>query len=149
MITQQQLQLYVVQISKQYFNRPFNHSARFNKRLKTTGGRYLLRTHDLEFNPQMANLPEFEGIVKHELVHYHLHLQQKGFQHNDAAFKQLLIAVGGSRYAPRLSQAPRHLWRYRCENDHQIMRQRRFSANRYRCGQCGAQIFFVGEVDNR
>jgi len=149
MITQQQLQLYVTQVSNQYFNRPFHHVARFNKRLKTTGGRYLLRTHDLEFNPKMIDLPEFEGIVKHELVHYHLHLQQKGFQHNDAAFKQLLIAVGGSRYAPRLSQAPRHLWRYRCENDHQIMRQRRFSANRYRCGQCGAQIFFVGEVDNR
>lgn len=148
MITEAQLQLYVTQISNQYFNQPFDHVARFNKRLRTTGGRYLLRTHNLEFNPKMVHLIEFEGIVKHELVHYHLHLQQKGFQHKDATFKALLNEVDGLRYSPRLVQSQQHVWHYQCENKHQIMRRRRFFENNYRCGKCGGKIVFIGQVEN-
>lgn len=103
-MTQYELQVLVMQISKKYFGLPFKHIARFNTRLKTTGGRYLLVSHDLEFNLKMANLPEFEGIVKHELVHYHLHIQQRGYQHKDLDFKKLLAQVGGSRFAPSLKQ---------------------------------------------
>lgn len=149
-VTQPELQDFVMQISKTYFQRPFNHVATFNKRLKTTGGRYLLASHHLEFNEKMVGLPEFEGIVKHELVHYHLHLQQLGYQHKDLDFKKLLAQVGGSRFAPHLKKArtSNHFWLYHCENKHDIVRKRHFQASNYRCGQCGTKIYFVGEIGN-
>ncbi len=76
----------------------------------------------------MANLPEFEGIVKHELVHYHLHIQQRGYQHKDLDFKKLLAQVGGSRFAPSLKQEQirQCFWLYCCENGHNMTRKRRF-----------------------
>ena len=33
------------------FQKPFLHQATFNRRLKTTGGRYHLASHHLDFNP--------------------------------------------------------------------------------------------------
>jgi len=147
---QQQLMTYVTHISTKYFNRAFQHEVRFNNRLRTTGGRYLVKSHNLEFNPRMANLPEFEGIVKHELVHYHLHLQNLGYQHRDADFKKLLSQVNGLRFAPNLNakKIPNHIWQYQCEKKHTIFRQRRFQTDNYRCGKCGSKIHFIGEVSN-
>jgi SprT-like protein len=141
-MTQNELQVLVMQISKKYFGLPFKHIARFNTRLKTTGGRYLLASHDLEFNFKMANLPEFEGIVKHE---------QRGYQHKDLDFKKLLAQVGGSRFAPSLKQGQttRYFWLYCCENGHNIPRKRRFQEKNYRCGQCGEKIRFVGQTSNK
>jgi SprT-like protein len=110
-----------------------------------------LASHDLEFNFKMANLPEFEGIVKHELVHYHLHIKQRGYQHKDLDFKKLLAQVGGSRFAPSLKQGQttRYFWLYCCENGHNIPRKRRFQEKNYRCGQCGEKIRFVGQTSNK
>jgi SprT-like protein len=51
-MTDQELQKLVEEISNQYFAVPFRHQARFNSRLRTTGGRYLLRSHDIELNPR-------------------------------------------------------------------------------------------------
>ncbi|MDN6164415.1 MAG: SprT family protein, partial [Tetragenococcus halophilus] len=99
------LQQLVEEVSLQHFDRPFNHKATFNKRLKTTGGRYHLQTHDLDFNPKVlekAGETAFIGVIKHELCHYHLHLSGHGYQHKDKAFKQLLQKVGGLRYTPSL-----------------------------------------------
>ncbi len=39
-MTEAQLQKLVEEISLKFFRRPFRHRAIFNKRLKTTGGRY-------------------------------------------------------------------------------------------------------------
>ncbi|MFT8374118.1 MAG: SprT family protein, partial [Liquorilactobacillus satsumensis] len=98
-----QLQTLVTQISRHFFQLEFKHKATFNKRLRTTGGRYLLEQHDIEINPRMAVLGNgvLIGIIKHELCHYHLHLQHLGYRHRDHAFKELLLQVGGLRYAPR------------------------------------------------
>ncbi|MFP3491042.1 SprT family protein, partial [Staphylococcus sp. SIMBA_130] len=76
----------------------FRHKAMFNARLKTTGGRYMLRSHNLEFNQKHYDefgQDELIGIIKHELCHYHLHLQKKGYKHQDKDFKRLLKDVGG------------------------------------------------------
>ena len=149
-MTNFELQQLVEHISKTAFHQPFRHHASFNSRLKT-GGRYLLATHQLEFNPKMANLPMFEQIIKHELVHYHLHLAHKGYRHKDIDFKALLSQVGGARYAPDIGQRQtnQHLWHYQCENGHDIFRHRRFQVGRYRCGQCGARLMLLGEVLNK
>ena len=76
-LNQSELQRLVEKISLESFSVPFKHQASFNNRLRTTGGRYLLRSHNLEFNPKQLEsfgLEEFIKIIKHELVHYHLHL---------------------------------------------------------------------------
>ncbi|KAI3472599.1 hypothetical protein Pfo_031361 [Paulownia fortunei] len=98
----------------------------------------------------MANLPMFEQIIKHELVHYHLHLAHKGYRHKDTDFKVLLSQVGGARYAPDIGQrqATKHL-ALSMRNGHDIFRQRRFQVGRYRCGQCGARLMLLGEVLNK
>ena len=41
-------------------------------------------------------MEELIGIIKHELCHYHLHLEGKGYQHRDKDFKELLKKVGGT-----------------------------------------------------
>ena len=152
MMTPAALQQHVQDLSQAVFGRPFEHQATFNARLKTTGGRYLTHSHELEFNPKMAALPEFDGIIKHELVHYHLHLQHKGYRHRDRDFKQLLAAVGGARYAPRLVPTtpvkPQHYWRYQCCHGHVIVRQRRIQVDKYRCGKCHGTLRLLGEVSH-
>ena len=45
---------------------------------------------------------ELIGIIKHELCHYHLHLEGKGYQHQDQEFKKLLKKVGAPRFCTPL-----------------------------------------------
>ncbi|MDN8848724.1 SprT family protein, partial [Staphylococcus aureus] len=78
------------EISAMYFDRRFEHKAYFNHRLKTTGGRYLLNSHNIEINEkQFIKYGESAiiDIIKHELCHYHLHIQGKGYKHKDSDFK--------------------------------------------------------------
>lgn len=92
-MTNQELQALVEKISHDSFRQPFRHNARFNRRLKTTGGRYHLKSHDLDFNPilfEKYGEVELIKVIKHELCHYHLHLAGRGYQHKDLEFKQLL-----------------------------------------------------------
>ncbi|WP_439818597.1 SprT family protein [Weissella paramesenteroides] len=140
-MTNQELQKLVEKISVEQFKQPFEHQATFNKRLRTTGGRYLLATHDIEINPLM--LTEFDlnnliGIIKHELVHYHLHIHHLPHMHRDKNFKQLLKQVDGLRYAPTVNkpQKPQKYWVYMCENGHKIYRQRRINTAHFVCGDC-------------
>ena len=56
------------------------HIAEFNRRLSTTGGRYRLSDHSIEINPLVfgsAWNEELVGVIKHELCHYHLHIEGK------------------------------------------------------------------------
>ena len=86
--------------------KPFQHEAYFNGRLKTTGGRYHLSDHHLDFNPHLLaefGVDTFIQIIKHEFCHYHLHLAGKGYRHRDPEFQKLfLAATGGLRYAPSM-----------------------------------------------
>lgn len=138
-----QLQQRVEQISLQYFNRPFLHQATFNPRLRSSGGRYLLQTHNLEFNPKMLTehgLLILDGIIKHELCHYHLHLLKRGYRHRDTDFKQLLGKVGGLRYAPALKENQPQL-QYVCQQCQQVYwRKRQVDVKRYVCARCHGKL---------
>ncbi|KRO16017.1 SprT family protein [Lacticaseibacillus saniviri] len=141
-MTDQELQQLVETISLASFHRPFVHQAKFNGRLKTTGGRFHLKDYHLDFNPTMfAQYPEaIPGIIKHELVHYHLYQQGLGHTHRDAAFKQLLQQVGGLRYAPTMPTKTRP-YHYQCQNCGQdYWRKRRMNVARYRCSRCYGQL---------
>ena len=144
-----ELQKLVEEISETYFHRPFRHTAIFNSRLKTTGGRYLLQTHNIEMNKKYLDefgMDELIGIIKHELCHYHLHLEGKGYQHRDRDFKQLLQHVGGPRYCSSLpvnevKRKPRKVLTYICMNcDLVFNRKRRIDTHRYVCGRCRGNL---------
>jgi SprT-like protein len=146
-MTDEQLQAWVEKVSIDAFGWPFRHKATFNSRLRTTGGRYLLRTHNIEINRKQYDTygpEETEKIIKHELCHYHLHLQRRGYKHADADFKRLLAKVGGSRFCQAVPGAMRRLpIRYvlRCVDcAMQYPRKRKTDPRRYRCGKCRGRL---------
>ncbi|ANK61298.1 MULTISPECIES: SprT family protein [Loigolactobacillus] len=140
----------VQEVSLTSFRRPFKHVAVFNSRLRTTGGRYDLRDHHIDINPKMYQhygKQVLIGIIKHELCHYHLHLTGSGYQHRDAAFKKLLLQVGGSRYAPALpQQVGKNKYQYVCRKcGHRYQRQRRINLKKYVCGHCHGHLQLITE----
>lgn len=144
-MTQEELQQLVEEISLTSFQRPFMHQAMFNKRLKTTGGRYHLNDHHLDFNPTMfavADQATIIGIIKHELCHYHLHLTGKGYRHRDSDFKHLLLKTGGLRYAPVIpSNRRQKIEGYQCQKCAEwIYRKRKINTDRYLCGRCRGRL---------
>lgn len=153
-MTNEQLQALTEQLSLQYFRQPFRHWVIFNRRLRTTGGRYHLNDHHIDINPLM--LEEFDEenlrkVILHELCHYHLHLAGHGYQHRDRDFKRLLRAVGGSRFAPLTSKAAhRYRYLYQCQGCGAILyRVRRFNTSRYHCGRCGHRFQLIREIEQK
>lgn len=143
-MTDQELQDLVCKISQQFFAKPFLHTATFNKRLRTTGGRYLLQTHNIEINPQIFrqyDRNELIGVIKHELCHYHLHLEGKGYQHRDRDFKQLLQEVAAPRYCQTLKTKDKY-YEYICKDCAQLYyRKQNINVNKYRCSKCSGEIY--------
>ncbi|HET7626926.1 MAG TPA: SprT family protein [Bacillales bacterium] len=153
---QDELQKTVESVSLKWFGLPFVHEARFNSRLRTTGGRYLLKSHDLEFNPKQLEhfgYDAFVGIIKHELCHYHLHRQKKGYRHGDRDFKEWLQRVGGSRHCglvPGTRNRKRKHLRYCCEQCGAVYeRHRKVDVSRYACGKCRGRLQLIGENRGR
>ncbi|MFD6441777.1 SprT family protein [Peribacillus sp. NPDC060186] len=148
----QQLQKLVEDISVKDFQKTFRHLACFNPRLRTTGGRYLLRSHNIEINKKYLDergVEELIGIIKHELCHYHLHLEKKGYQHRDADFKCLLEKVGAPRFCKPLpsNQLKRKMntIQYRCENCQELyIRKKRIDTTRFVCGKCRGTLIYQG-----
>ena len=48
-------------------------------------------------------MEELIGVIKHELCHYHLHIEGKGYQHRDADFRELLKRTNSPRFCSTLS----------------------------------------------
>ena len=138
----------VKQVSLEDFGKSFKHQAQWNTRLRSTGGRFFPKDGHLDFNPkvyQELGLEIFRKIVRHELCHYHLYFEGKGYQHKDLAFKQLLKEVDGLRFVPPLSSAnqkPNLV--YACQSCQQIyQRKRKIDTNRYRCGLCRGKLLLL------
>ncbi|RXK17528.1 SprT family protein [Macrococcus sp. DPC7161] len=145
----QALQQLTESISLNFFEKPFQHQVTFNKRLRTTGGRYLLSSHNIEINPKQY---EFHGkealidIIKHELVHYHLHIAGLGFQHRDRDFKVLSEKVGAPRYCNPLPNN-KHRYVFTCTGcSTQYFRQRRINIKKYRCSKCLSELQLTRKV---
>lgn len=149
----EQLQALTEKISSELFGRPFLHKAEFNPRLRTTGGRYMLQSHNIEINKKYLEaygLKELEGIIKHELCHYHLHLEGRGYKHRDHDFKQLLKAVKAPRHCTPLqkssSQQSKRLFVYECSGCHLMYsRKKKVDTKRYVCGKCRAPVILREE----
>ncbi|MBU9710444.1 SprT family protein [Evansella tamaricis] len=148
-----QLQELTEGISIEYFHKPFKHKAFFNPRLRTTGGRYSLLDHHIEVNPKhLEHFGENEliQIIKHELCHYHLHIEGKGYKHKDLDFKSLLSQVGGARHCqtlPDLKNKSKKLHVYQCTKcGIEFKRRRQFDTNKYVCGKCKGWIKKVNTI---
>lgn len=147
-MNQQQLQTLCEQISLDLFEKPFKHIIRFNNRLRTTGGRYLLKSHDIEINPKYLEeqgSQAVEDIIKHELCHYHLHIEGRGYQHKDQDFKCLLSKVGAPRFCTPLQSIKRNKqiikYSYQCNTCKQIYhRKKRMDTMKYVCGKCRGRL---------
>ena len=135
---------YVQEVSREDFGRPFRHEARWNPRLRTTGGRFFPKDGHLDFNPKMLEahgLALFRKIVRHELCHYHLFFEKKGYRHGDRDFKQLLQEVGGLRFAPQIEERVQSFHHYSCQSCGQpYQRRRRINTQKYRCGRCHGHL---------
>ncbi|MDC3415241.1 SprT family protein [Aquibacillus sp. 3ASR75-11] len=149
-MNQKVLEKLVNDLSLQFFDKPFTDNVAFNMRLRTTGGRYIPSKRKIELNPKYIHElgeEEFIGIVKHELCHYHLHIEGKGYQHKDQAFKELLKKTNSPRHCnPLPSTKDRKRILYRCKGcGHEYYRTRRIDVNKYRCGKCRGTLSYVEE----
>jgi len=143
------LQDLVEYISYRFFNKEFRHKAFFNPRLRTTGGRYMLHSHNIEINRsyfEQLGQEELIGIIKHELCHYHLHIEGKGYQHRDQDFKDLLKRVEAPRFCSTLPNRPERknnntLRLYKCSRCSQLYRRKkRINLSKYVCGKCRGKL---------
>ena len=143
-MNEHELQQLTTEISRTSFHREFTHKITYNKRLRSSGGRYLLKTGNIEINPlveQELGLEALVGVIKHELCHYHLHQTGGGYRHRDADFKRLLHQVGGSRFVERMKE-PNFL--YECTAcHHRYPRMRKMNTNRYVCGKCRGKLILL------
>ncbi|WP_409296570.1 SprT family protein [Peribacillus sp. SCS-26] len=150
----QDLQRMVESVSLSVFGKPFKHKALFNPRLRTTGGRYLLKSHNIEINRkyyEQYGESELTGIIKHELCHYHLHLEGRGYKHRDQDFRKLLSETGSPRFCQSLPQQKkekrRKQLRYMCSGCGQIyIRKRRVDTTRFVCGKCKGKLIYMGDL---
>ena len=143
-MNEHELQQLTEEISRTSFHREFTHQISYNKRLSSSGGRYLLKTGNIEINPlveQELGLEALIGVIKHELCHYHLHQTGGGYRHRDADFKRLLHQVGGSRFVERMKE-PNFI--YECTAcHHRYPRMRKMNTNRYVCGKCRGKLILL------
>ncbi|MGM0830922.1 MAG: SprT family protein [Bacillota bacterium] len=151
-MTDAELQFLVEKISIQSFHKPFLHKAYFNPRLRTTGGRYMLGSHNIDINRKYFDehgIDELIGIIKHELCHYHLHIEGKGYKHGDEDFKRLLNEVGGPRHCSILTSVnnrKRYLIYVCSKCGLEFKRRRKINVRKYVCGRCKGKLKLVKEV---
>lgn len=152
----EELQQLIEDVSLNIFGKPFLHIARFNGRLRTTGGRYMLSDHSIEINPlvlDMHGTGELIGVIKHELCHYHLHIEGRGYRHRDVDFRELLKQTSSPRFCKPLAERKQkslifHL--YKCMAcDLEYKRRRRMDVRKYRCGKCAGTIMDMQSVERK
>jgi SprT-like protein len=151
-MTNDELQTLVEEISLQYFHKPFRHRAYFNPRLRTTGGRYMLGSHNIDLNRKYLEehgTAELVGIIKHELCHYHLHIEGRGYKHRDPDFRNLLQKVDAPRHCSALTTTNRNQRNliYSCSKCNlTFKRKRRINTSKYVCGRCKGKLVFREEI---
>lgn len=106
----------------------------------------MLSSHAIEVNPkhyEHFGREELISILKHELCHYHLHREGKGYKHSDREFKSLLRKVGGARHCQTLPDANhnRKVHYYECKQcGAKFKRYRRMDTKKYVCGYCRGSL---------
>ena len=113
----------------------------------------MLQSHNIEINKKYYDergIEELIGIIKHELCHYHLHLEKRGYRHKDMDFKNLLKKVGAPRFCMPLTEAKqsrnKKVYQYECKNcGQQYLRKKRINTSRFLCGRCRGTLLLSYE----
>ncbi|WP_338379210.1 SprT family protein, partial [Enterococcus faecium] len=98
---------------------------------------------------------ELVGIIKHELCHYHLHLEGKGYQHRDRDFRELMKQVNAPRFCSTLPEqqkrrAIRKILEYKCMKCGLLYQRKRvIDTQRFVCGKCRGKLKFIKELTNK
>lgn len=147
-MNEEELEKLVNQLSITFFNKSFIDQVKFNHRLRTTGGRYIPSKRLIEINPKYVletDEAEVHGIIKHELCHYHLHIEGKGYKHGDKEFKELLKKTGSPRHCkPLPSEIKSFKFQYKCSACGSIYnRKRRVNTAKYVCGKCKGKLIAI------
>ncbi|MFD1067140.1 SprT family protein [Oceanobacillus locisalsi] len=147
-LSDEELYQLVNRLSETFFHKSFHDKAHFNSRLRTTGGRYIPSKRLIEINPKYVlefEEEELHGIIKHELCHYHLHIEGKGYQHRDREFRELLAKTGSPRHCKQLpSQQNRYRYTYECEKCKMTYKRiRKVDVSRFRCGKCKGKLIRI------
>jgi len=112
----------------------------------------MLGSHNIDINRKYLDehgMDELIGIIKHELCHYHLHIEGKGYKHGDEDFKRLLNEVGGPRHCSILTSVNnrRRYLIYECSKcGLEFKRRRKINLRKYVCGRCKGRLKLVKEV---
>ncbi|MGR3741281.1 SprT family protein [Companilactobacillus sp. DQM5] len=150
-MTDKELTDLVKEISSVYFGKEFENVAKFNARLKTTGGRFHLKDGHIDINPAVVekyNENTLVGIIKHELVHYHLYYSGlRRHSHGSKEFKELLLRVGGLRYAPKFVESKKKKYKiYECSScGLRYKRIKKINTQKFVCGKCRGRLIFLEE----
>lgn len=115
----------------------------------------MLRSHNIEINRkyfEQLGEQELIGIIKHELCHYHLHLEGKGYKHRDKDFRELMKQVGAPRFCSMLPEekkksSQQRILIYQCSKcKMEYHRKRSINTARYVCGKCRGKLVKVKEM---
>ncbi|EKU47123.1 hypothetical protein C273_07782 [Staphylococcus massiliensis S46] len=111
----------------------------------------MLKSHNIEINPKQYQVYKEQAvkeIVLHELCHYHLHLEGKGYQHRDQDFKQLCKKVGAKRHCkPTEEYEDRVNYIYQCLNCKRTFKRiRKVNTRKMRCGRCKGKLIIKEHV---
>lgn len=132
------------ELSLKYFNKPFVDQIIFNDRLRTTGGRYIPSKRTIEINKKYLDelgYDELIGIIKHELCHYHLHIEGKPYHHRSREFRELMRKTNSPRFCRILPSEEEKRLIYVCDKcGFEYRRKRKVNVSKYRCGKCRGKI---------
>ncbi|MDR0899288.1 MAG: SprT family protein [Lactobacillaceae bacterium] len=153
-ISNQELEALVRRLSLSRFEKPFSHTVRFNSRLRTTGGRVVFprigrKVIDskiyMEINPKLEDA-DLEGVILHELSHYHLYFIKGLHREDDPDFRTMLKNLEAPLHSP-LHRKQRSFYVYVCTapEHHQYSRNRRIDVKKMRCGFDGATLRLISE----
>ena len=115
----------------------------------------MLGSHNIEINKKyFEQLGEAEliGIIKHELCHYHLHIEGKGYKHRDKDFRDLLKKVDAPRFCSTLPDEKKRTTKqkfifYQCSSCKLTYRRKRsINTSKYVCGKCRGKLIKVNEM---
>ncbi|MDN6968842.1 SprT family protein [Oenococcus sp. UCMA 17063] len=153
-ISNSQLEALVERLSIMCFHSSFGHTVKFNKRLRSTGGRVVFPKSGrkilenkiyMEINPKLDD-KDLPGIIKHELAHYYIYLHKGLHRENDRDFQALLKKLGAPRYSPLHSrQKSFYLYECKASHHHKYLRNRRINLRKMRCSIDGATLKLVSE----
>lgn len=150
-----ELKALVQRLSLSQFNAEFKHEAKYNPHLRTTGGRVVfprIRRHVLEdriymeINPKLVD-DDLNGVILHELAHYHLYFKKGLHRENDPEFRQTLKDLNAPLHSP-LHRKQKSFYVYQCvaPAHHQYSRNRKIDIKKMRCGFDKAKLELISET---